>query len=97
MNIQIYLKINKDTIKTITLATSDEEIGKATVRDVKKKALCHFPGVGTDISRLRLIYNGTDLEDEKTLESYKIENLSVLQAVLKMRGGAQFHLMKGFP
>lgn len=45
MEFQVYLKINKDTIKTITLATSDEDIGKPTVRDLKKKALSYFPGV----------------------------------------------------
>lgn len=43
--LQVYLKVNKDTIKTISLSTSDEDIGKPTVKDLKKKALSHFPGV----------------------------------------------------
>ncbi|KAK7140853.1 hypothetical protein R3I93_015099 [Phoxinus phoxinus] len=88
MEFQVYLKINKDTIKTITLATSNEAIGKPTVKDLKKKALSHFPGV-TDPEQLRLIYNGKDLEGDEKLEHYGIQKLDVIQAIMKMRGGKE--------
>lgn len=45
MELQVYLKINKGTIKTVSVPTSNEDIGKPTVKDLKKHALSHFPGV----------------------------------------------------
>ncbi|KAG1924867.1 hypothetical protein F2P79_025885 [Pimephales promelas] len=86
MEFPVYLRINKDTIKTITLATSDEEIGKPTVRDLKKKALSYFPGVD-DLEQLRLVFAGKDLEGDEKLEKYGIQKLAVIQAIMKMRGG----------
>ncbi|XP_048018101.1 polyubiquitin 12-like [Megalobrama amblycephala] len=84
--LQVYMRINKDTIKTVSLSTSDEDIGKPTVKDLKKKALSLFPGVNGS-EHLRLIFNGKDLEDDKKLEYYGIKELSVIQAIMKMRGG----------
>lgn len=88
MDFQVYLKINKSTIKTLNLPTPapNEGNGKLTVGDLKKQAISHFPGVN-DLNQLRLIFDGKDLEENKNLNYYKIEELSVIHAVLKMRGG----------
>ncbi|RXN31300.1 ubiquitin 1 [Labeo rohita] len=86
MEFQVYLKINKNTIKSLLLPSPDDAHGKLTIRDVKKQAISHFPGVN-DLNQLRLIFDGKDLEDDKNPAFYKITELSVIHAVLKMRGG----------
>jgi len=42
-------------------------------------------GIGVD--QIKLIYNGKQLADDKTLESYNIEAGKVLHMVLTLRGG----------
>ncbi|XP_016421174.1 ubiquitin-like protein 1 [Sinocyclocheilus rhinocerous] len=92
MEFQVYLKINKSTIKTLHLPTPapNDGNGKLTVGDLKKQAISHFPGVN-DLNQLRLIFDGKDLEEDKNLYYYKIEALCVIHAVLKMRGGGPLH------
>lgn len=41
----------------------------------------------SDLDQLRLIYNGKDLEGDEKLEDYGIQQLSVIQGIMKMRGG----------
>ena len=50
--------------------------------------LCgHFSPQGITVDQIKLIYNGKQLADDKTLESYNIEAGKVLHMVLTLRGG----------
>jgi hypothetical protein len=42
---------------------------------------------GITVDQIKLIYNGKQLADDKTLESYNIEAGKVLHMVLTLRGG----------
>ena len=46
-----------------------------------------FPPQGITVDQIKLIYNGKQLADDKTLESYNIEAGKVLHMVLTLRGG----------
>ena len=41
---------------------------------------------GIPVDQIRLIFNGLQLEDHKTIENYNIQNESILHMVLKLRG-----------
>ena len=41
---------------------------------------------GIPIDQIRLIFEGMQMEDHKTIESYGIENESILHMVLRLRG-----------
>ena len=42
---------------------------------------------GIAVDQIRLIYNGKQLVDDKTLESYKIEAGKTIHMILTLRGG----------
>uniref|UniRef100_A0A671PKI3 Ubiquitin-like domain-containing protein n=1 Tax=Sinocyclocheilus anshuiensis TaxID=1608454 RepID=A0A671PKI3_9TELE len=92
MDGQVRVKINKNTIKILTVASSNEEFKKSTIIDLKRKALSLFPGVN-DTGELRVIFGKNELEDDKTFESCNIENLSLLVVVLRMPGGKSMTLL----
>jgi len=46
-----------------------------------------LPPQGITVDQIKLIYNGKQLADDKTLESYNIEAGKVLHMVLTLRGG----------
>ncbi|XP_057183902.1 E3 ubiquitin-protein ligase RNF19B-like [Triplophysa rosa] len=85
MAFQVRVKLNRTTIKTLSVATSEEEFLRTTTKDLKEKALHIFPGV-SDVNRLRMFFGQLNLEDDKTLEFYKIKHFSVVHIVLKMPG-----------
>lgn len=43
---------------------------------------------GITVAQIRLIYNGKQLADDKTLDSYSITGGATLHMVLALRGGA---------
>ncbi len=45
MSHQVRVRINKNTIKVLPVATSDEQFEKFTIRELKEKTLLFFPGV----------------------------------------------------
>jgi len=50
-------------------------------------SLSSRPSQGITVDQIKLIYNGKQLADDKTLESYNIEAGKVLHMVLTLRGG----------
>lgn len=44
---------------------------------------------GIQVEQIRLIYAGRQLNDEKTLEFYKVQPGAVIHMVLQLRGGAK--------
>jgi len=75
-----FTQINVKTINGYTI-TLDAE-GKETIEEIKKK-IQDYEGYKTYLQRL--IYNRQVLEDNRTLEDYKIPNNSSLYLVLKSR------------
>ncbi|CAB4485332.1 hypothetical protein RhiirA5_365404 [Rhizophagus irregularis] len=49
---------------------------------------------GTDIKMMRLIFNGKQLNDEKTLTSYNIQKGCTIQVLSKVVGGYDFHVIR---
>ncbi|XP_048036036.1 uncharacterized protein LOC125261523 isoform X2 [Megalobrama amblycephala] len=83
---RVRIRINKNTIKVLSVASSSEEFERLTIRDLKRKALSLFPGVN-DPNRLRVIFGQNELEDDQTFQSYNIEHLSLLVIVLRLPEG----------
>lgn len=57
-----------------------------TVASLKEK-IAEKEGVPTD--QQRLVYNGKQLIDESTLQSYQIEKESTVHLVMRLKGGQQ--------
>ncbi|KAI7807739.1 putative polyubiquitin-A-like [Triplophysa rosa] len=91
MAFQVRIRINKNAIKILSVATSSDEFEKFTIGMLKEKALNLFPGVD-DPGALRVIFGQNEPEDDETFESCNIEHLSVLVVVLIMPGGVVLRL-----
>lgn len=74
-------------VKVITL-TGDEKIVEADpsekVLDIKER-LEELEGIPPE--QQRLIFQGRQLKDDKTLNSYKLKHGTVLHLVVALRGG----------
>jgi ubiquitin C len=73
---QIFIKTLQG--KTMTLDVADNE----TVQSVKQR-ISEKEGIPVD--QQRLVFNGKQLEDDKRLEDYHLENLSTVHLVLSLR------------
>lgn len=74
-------------VKVITL-TGDEKIVEADPSDIVlniKERLEELEGIPPE--QQRLIFQGRQLKDDKTLSSYKLKNGTVLHLVVALRGG----------
>lgn len=76
------------TIKTLTGKTITIDASAETTIDQLKEKIQYREDIPPD--QQRLVYAGQDLEDERTLEDYCIENRATLHLVLRLRGG-MFH------
>uniref|UniRef100_A0A673FQV6 Ubiquitin-like domain-containing protein n=1 Tax=Sinocyclocheilus rhinocerous TaxID=307959 RepID=A0A673FQV6_9TELE len=86
MAFQVRVRVNKNEVKVLSVASSSEEFEQCTIRELKRRALSFFPSVN-DPDRLRVIFGPNELEDSQTFESCDIEHLSVLIIVLQVPGG----------
>ncbi len=75
---QIFIKTLQG--KTLTLDVSDAD----TIQSVKNKI---FEKEGIPQDQQRLVFNGKQLEDDKTIADYNIQADSNIHLVLRLRGG----------
>jgi ubiquitin-large subunit ribosomal protein L40e len=85
---QIFVKNLDGKTITLTLAASD------TIDNVKAKLLDHQRvqatlSEGTKAEHLRLLFDGKQLEDKRTLSDYNIKELDTLNLVLRLCGGGK--------
>ncbi|XDV53645.1 hypothetical protein PO909_022093 [Leuciscus waleckii] len=92
MAFQVRIRINRNVIKVLSVASSTDEFNNTTIGKIKEKALTYFPGV-TDPRRLRVIFGQNEPKDNQTLLSCNIEHLSLLIIVLLTLGGEGMALL----
>ena len=80
-------------LKTLTNETIILDVeGTDTVLKVKRKLQAK---AGTPVNQQRLIYAGTQLEDDRTLAYYNISRDSTVHIVLRLAGG-MYHVASGY-
>uniref|UniRef100_A0A672L7C9 Ubiquitin-like domain-containing protein n=1 Tax=Sinocyclocheilus grahami TaxID=75366 RepID=A0A672L7C9_SINGR len=76
MAFQVRVRVNKNEVKVLSVASSSEEFEQFCV--------CLGLIFLSDPERLRVVFGQTELEDDQTFESCDIEHLSLLMMVPKM-------------
>ncbi len=74
----LFVKHNK------TLVLEDIESENITITDIKNIIYKRLNIIGKDRDHVRLLFNGKVLDDEKYLQSYKIENYSTIHLFFAM-------------
>ena len=72
-------------IKTLTGKVTDYTIEPEDTVKALKESLQEKEGIM--VEQIKLIYNGRQLQDEKTIESYTVEAGKTIHMVLTLRGG----------
>lgn len=73
------------TFTVVTVATNEADFKTTTIKQLKTKIVALRPELGVDT--LRLLFAGKQLEDNNTLDFYKIRGKSTLHLVIRMPGG----------
>ena len=75
----------------LDVCEQEKDFNNTTVMTLKQKLIdARFPGLQSE--NIRLLFVGKQLEDDRTLESYKIQNKSVIMSVIRSHGGAFYFL-----
>jgi len=74
------IKIKSLTGRVMDINVENDETILALKQNLQEKE-------GIAVDQIRLIYNGKQLVDDKTLESYKIEAGNTIHMILTLRGG----------
>ena len=73
--------------KSLIDIDQDESSFKSmTVAELKQKFI-KDKAIPANIETLRFLFAGKQLENEKTLDSYKIQNRSVIMSIFRLPGG----------
>ncbi len=71
---------------TLVVCENENDFKNCTIKKLKQK-LINEKLLSIAVEELRLIYVGKQLEDEKTLKDYNIDDKSTLMSVVRVHGG----------
>ena len=80
VSLQVFYKNLEGKTKTLEISPFN------TVMDLKE-LICNKENIS--IAQQRIIYGGVELENEKMIHHYKIENESTLNFVIRLKGGCK--------
>ena len=86
---QLYIYGFNSEKHLIDIDTDKALFDSMKVADLKKKFLndTALPG---SVENLRFLFAGKQLENERTIEFYKIQNRSVIMTIIRLPGGLPF-------